>query len=81
MQTEAGEWEARSNWADTGSHSFCPKCGSGAVMVAYGVYEDNTFGWRFLCGGCGDAGPCEIRESLSKQMAREANDGVHEHPH
>jgi formate dehydrogenase maturation protein FdhE len=54
-----------SNWVPTGSHSFCPDCGSAEVDVAYFVYSDNSKGWRFRCRTCGTGGPAELRKEAS----------------
>lgn len=82
-QAAGGVCFGHAQWFNTGSHSFCPACGSPEVRVRQvldtrmvslpGVqlkYE-GTWVWTYLCFACGDHGPCEIREGYNARAIRE----------
>lgn len=51
-----------STWVPTGSRTFCPVCGHPDVVVAYFVYSDGHYGWRYSCEVCGAQGEAERKE-------------------
>jgi rRNA maturation endonuclease Nob1 len=76
-------------WLNTGSHSFCPACGSPEVKVRQvftakpiGSFSlagmqmkvTGTWAWQYRCFGCGDSGPCDIREGYNARAIREWKD-------
>ena len=70
----------------TGSHSFCPRCGSPDVRLAQrlsalplGTYSIAgaqmkvvaRYEWHYRGFECGDTAECGIRDSTTERLARE----------